>query len=524
MHHSIRSAASVLLVSLPLLFACSSKPVVQRDVRAAQSEVGAAQALKTQVEVVDAPFIRADRVAYSRSRSTDVDLVADSISLDAALGQIASRANLSLAFAEDVDRSKRVRITLRGAPLEGAVRDVAFAAGYVAIWQDGNKVFVASRGTFTYKVPTHLLDAIQAKYDVANNPDAAGTGSGSGGGGNTGGAGGQGGNGGQGGGAVAISQTRANANVKGAITTGADSVVSYLKAALGADVPVAVLPASGMLSIRGDAQQLRRAQQILDRLVRNATAQVDVRLAVVEVGLTGENQYGIDWTKVVPLSGVLGGGAARVSLSTARIQDPALTTNVTTNSISGVLQALSTRAAVRVIKEPRVRALNNMMGVLRTGTQEPILASLKSDVSGQSGTVTTTATFQYVQDGESLAVVPNILDPETVELTLIPTFSNIAAFREFQVGNVVAKLPSTPLTEGSINLVAKNNHTTIIGGTRIDSATKDLRGVPGLIDIPLLNYALSGTQIVDKSREIVLLVHVSILPGAQGSQLVAESL
>jgi len=490
----------------------------------AVDHVVAIQRRDARVEVVDHPFVRADRVPYNPPRSNGVSLVADGLTVAAALDLIAQRSGISVAYAEDLDRSRRVTLTLRDVAPETAIRDVAFAAGFVALFESPSKVNVASRGSVTFKVPTHLLDTIQAKYDVANSPDSTGGGQ-SGAGGSGGAAGGSGSTaGGSGSGTASLQQTRAQASVKGAVNVGADVASQFLRGVVGGDAAISVLSSAGLVTVRGDAQQLRRAAQVLDRMARNAAAQVDVRLAVVEVSLTSENQFGIDWTKVVPLSSVLPSGAARVALNTARITDPALSATVTTNSISSVVQALSQRNAVRVVKEPRVRALNNTMAILRTGTQEPILASLKSDVSGQSGTVTTTATFQYVQDGESIAVVPNVLDADNVELTIIPTFSNISAFREFTVGNIVAKLPATPLTEGSINLMAQNNRTVIVGGTRIDSSTKDLRGLPGVVDLPLVANLLSGSQHSDKSREVVLLVHTSIQPGLVGAQIVAESL
>ncbi len=508
-----------------LLAGCGHVP--ERNAAAvatAVDEVVANHRRQARVEVVDKPFVRAERVPYLAPRGNAVSMVTDGLTLNAALDLVAQQAGFSVAFAEDVDRSRRVKMTLRDVAPDAAVRDLAFAAGYVALFESSSKVTVASRGSVTFKVPTHMLDAIQAKYDVANSPDSTsggqqGGGSGAGAGGTSGGAAGSGGSG-----TASLQQTRAQANVKGAVTTGSDVVAQFLRGVVGADAQISVLASAGLVTVRGDAQQLRRAGQVLDRMARNASAQVDVRLAVVEVSLTSENQFGIDWTKVVPLSSVLPSGAARVALNTARITDPALSATVTTNSISSVVQALSQRNAVRVVKEPRVRALNNTMAILRTGTQEPILASLKSDVSGQSGTVTTTATFQYVQDGESIAVVPNVIDGETVELTIIPTFSNISAFREFTVGNIVAKLPATPLTEGSINLIAQNDRTVIVGGTRIDSSTKDLRGLPGVVDLPLVANLLSGSQHSDKSREVVLLVHTNIQPGLVGAQIVAEAM
>jgi type II secretory pathway component GspD/PulD (secretin) len=76
----------------------------------------------------------------------------------------------------------------------------------------------------------------------------------------------------------------------------------------------------------------------VDIFAKDASTQVTLEAAIVDVTLGNEFQYGIDWSRVVPLSGAVNGSAAIKLGSRDVVDSPALTANITTSSVKSVIK------------------------------------------------------------------------------------------------------------------------------------------------------------------------------------------
>lgn len=516
----VRSTAYALAACLLGLTACSG---ISREVREeslkVRSSVEQTLASEAQVKQKQTPLVRSTRVPYVADNVSLVDLAVERGSLRSLVSSLARDHHWTVAYSSSVNPEATVTAEIRGMEPRAALREIVFRAGYVALFEAENRVVIADRGTMSFRVPFGQVDGVNSNYSMCNS--FAGSCGGQGGG--AGGSGSQGGGGGNSGSSSAVT-SRASASVNGNSTATPDSLRNAVLAVAGGDTSVSVFPAAGLITIRGDSQQLRRAHVYLDQYARAARTMIEVKTAIVEVSLTDEFQFGIDWSRVVPLDRAISSGLASIRMANANISNAPLTTQVTTSSINAVIQALGKKTRLRVVSRPELLLSNGVWSIWRDASSVPYLGEVKSNISGTSGTVTTTATISFAQDGISLSALASVLDSSTIGLTLMPVISSISGFKEFKVGDTVATAPTTPVKEGIFPLVVEDGKTIIVAGSRVEVSSATGRGIPGTQDIPALNLLFNERNDNNSAKELFMLVQSRLIPPTTGAIVVMESL
>lgn len=500
---------------------CASLP---QDAARADLEKAARQARDSEiarVEVRAEPYMGAAAVEYAPPEENAVAVKLDAAPMGDVIAEIARRAGYAIALAKDVDPGARVTVDIGRASPERAMREIAFAAGYVAVIDKAERrVFIARRATWVFQLPPRLLENLTLNYEVANDPAAQGS---------------------SGGGAASAAPFAAPATATGSGGPAAElarfsvsaaqrnpeqGVRQFFAALAGGDAEVHAMPATGLISVRGTGEQLRRAERLVREFIRDAAAQVEIEASLVEVSLTRETQAGIDWSRVIPLGGLGDGVRATVTLANAgAVAAPSLSAAVTTASISSVVKALERHAKVRVISRPRMLALNHSPAIVFDGERLPYLGSVTSTVTGTSPSTQTSGSVSYAMDGVSLAFKPSILDGNRVEVTVIPVLSSVTGFDSFDLGGG-ARLtaPRQPVRQAHLQVVAETGKTVIVGGTRSSRSSERRSGVPGTKDAPLIGALLNGVDDADTQKELVLMLRATIIPAPKYDPLVAEAL
>jgi type II secretory pathway component GspD/PulD (secretin) len=254
---------------------------------------------------------------------------------------------------------------------------------------------------------------------------------------------------------------------------------------------------------------------------------VDIEASIVEVTLTDEFRYGIDWTRV--LSGSTSGSFSLLGTSAITTPgfSPAASANVTRGSISVVLRALQQYTSVRVISQPRVLAMNNTPSVIFDGQQLPYVPTVASTIvaGAGGGTTTTSAAAAFAVDGVTLSLQPDILSDNEVQLTIVPVLNRVQEFQTFEVGTgsrVTAPVQRT--NQSLMQVVALSGNTLILGGIRSSVGDETRAGVPGLVDIPVAGDVLNRRNQRTVAREVVLLLRATVIPGGAYDALFSEAL
>ncbi|KAB2842128.1 MAG: hypothetical protein F9K47_09800, partial [Burkholderiales bacterium] len=326
------------------------------------------------------PYIGASVVEYNApTPGGKITLSLDRVPLRAALKPLAERAGYSLSLAQGVDALRPVSAEIKDTPALEAVRDLATASGYVALVNaERRQIAVADRGQYLFKVDPQVLQSAVMTTRVGfatASTMAAAAGGGSG-------ASGAGTGGNLGLGSVTLSGA----------TSGLRAFETWLKEMLGEGAQVAVSPEAGLINVRGNALHLARAREVIERWAHDGLRQIDLEFVVVDVALKRDFQFGIDWSRVIPLDRIVSGTAsAAVNIANAGVvSTPALNVGYTSASVSSVLRALETHTSVRVIAEPHLLLRHSVPAQSRSVVNRPYVPSVSTAITGTTTAVAST--------------------------------------------------------------------------------------------------------------------------------------
>lgn len=487
----------------------------------ATKEVQAVVALPARaaaVREIDEPYLDFKRVAAQKQRG-NVKLKSAAGAFGATLDEVAKQAGYSVTYGDNVDATRKVTASFNHAFSEDVMSDLAYLAGYVAVIdRERRMVTVADTATYTFKLPAGLFSNVNASYDVGGNASSSGSGGGSG--------------GGAGGGSSGGAQLQAKFSINGSEGSSGKSTQKIIADIAGGNTQV-TLTEMGFLSVRGNVQALRRVHDFLRKMSNDAMTQVDIEASVVEVSLTKEFKMGIQWNKVIETAtGARGvGGAADTAIAGIAKDLSGTPSPVAVDALIGasanagigafrlgassasLIQALSQFSDVKVVSQPRLSPMNNTPATFFDGNQVPYLGSVQQTAaSAAGGAPTVSGAASYAIDGLSFSVVPQVVDKNRVQITLIPVLSTVGAFEKFQLGAGSAlTVPHQANKQSYMRVLAESGKTLVIGGIRsgLDSSDTSV-GVS------------TGNRSV--SKEVVILLRASVVPAPDYDPLVAQSL
>ena len=466
------------------------------------------------VREIDEPRLDFTKTDAPRIRG-DVNINAKAAPFAPLLSELAKKAGYSVAFGDMVDLNRKITIDYTNALTEDAIRTTAFLAGYAAVVDKQNRtIYISDIATYTFRLPAGVFSALQAQYNVGGNPANAG--------GSGGGAGGAGGGGGGGG-----TSLKAEFNISGREGSNGAGLSKYLQDLAGKNSEV-IVTENGIISVRANAQALKRVHGFMKTFAKDAMTQVEIEASVVEVALTNEFSVGIQWGKVMQTAtatrGTILGGAGAVTQAMTGTDPIAAMTGLVNGagntgmgsfrvgaSTTSIINALAQFTEVNVVSQPRLLSMNNVPATFFDGTQLPYMGSIQqTQGSGTNAQPTVTGTVAFAIDGVSFSAIPSVVDNGTVQITLIPVLSSVQGFSEFLNGQLTA--PRQANKQTFMRVLAESNKTLVLGGIRYSADTKD-------------TSLATSTGKKSTAKEIVILLRTNVVaPPADFDPIVSESL
>jgi general secretion pathway protein D len=249
------------------------------------------------------------------------------------------------------------------------------------------------------------------------------------------------------------------------------------------------------LLIRAPRTEYRRIEQALRELDK-APTQVLIEASIVEVSLTGNLAYGVEWF----VQNSLGGGRegnALLNLRESGAIGPAqpgfsYTILNKAGTIRATLNALAEKSKLRVLSNPTVLVLDNHNATIQIGNQQPIKSATSS-----TGTIVTES-ITYKDTGVMLSVTPSVNAGGLITMDILQQVTDVGEID-------VATGQRNFLTRQIQSRVAvRSGDPIVLGGMIRENETKGTTGVPLLSDIPVVG-ALFGKN-SDKSARTELLV------------------
>jgi general secretion pathway protein D len=245
---------------------------------------------------------------------------------------------------------------------------------------------------------------------------------------------------------------------------------------------------------------IRAAFRELDR----AAPQVMIEALIVDVTLTDELHYGVDWD-------VARGGKNTVDLLTALTVGAG--TNPVTNpggslgftlvdgpwTITALYDALQVHDHIKVLANPKVLAINNRKATIEIVEEIPYQQLTQTSEGGQIGTT------DFKEVGVKLAVTPRVADDGTVHLVLSAeqSASTTAAVNDIPV--IQTRRAESIMTVGDGQLI-------VLGGLRRHRTTTQENKVPVLGDLKVVGHMFRRVETADVETELVVFIRPRVIP------------
>ncbi|MFN3438473.1 MAG: type II secretion system secretin GspD [Acidovorax sp.] len=249
----------------------------------------------------------------------------------------------------------------------------------------------------------------------------------------------------------------------------------------------------------GTRSEYTKIESALKRLDLPLT-QVLIEASIVEVTLTDDLKYGLQWafsdgrsngyTGQGQISGLANGALGTIA------QGFTYSLSNSAGTLKAVLNALATKSLVKMISNPSLMVLDNHSANIAVGNQTPVRTSTTSFVDNAN---VTTSTIQYKDTGVNLSVTPSVnagnivamqIDQSVTDVGEVDDASGQRAFLQRQISSKVA---------------VRSGESIVLGGLIKDNTTTGKTGVPLLQDIPLVGN-LFGTNTTNGNRTELLVI------------------
>jgi type IV pilus assembly protein PilQ len=179
-----------------------------------------------------------------------------------------------------------------------------------------------------------------------------------------------------------------------------------------------------------------------------------------------------------------------------------LNIGIMTNNVSLFVNALEEVTDTVILSNPKVLTLNKQMAEVNVGDQ-----------IGYRGEVTATETSQtqeaeFLDVGTLLRFRPFISDEGYVRLEVHPEVSQRGE-------ETIDGVPSKRTTQVTCNVMIKDGYTLVIGGLFDENAKIERDQVPGLGNVPILNYLFRKKNDSTVRNEIIILLTPHIIEEEQ---------
>lgn len=285
----------------------------------------------------------------------------------------------------------------------------------------------------------------------------------------------------------------------------------------GDKVAVSAIEENNTLLVRSTPSAWRSIMDVIEKLDM-LPLQVHIESQVVEVKLTGELAYGVNWfienaaqeNGLPNVSDPLGSIPRKWSTLGASIGGKGtgggLAWTLLKNDAAAIITALDKVTDVRLLQTGSLLARNNAEATLNVGSRIPVTSVSVNPIIGNNNSI---SQVQYLDTGVILKVRPRVTKDGTVFLDIVQEVSSPGATADAN-GNV--RIDTRRLKTEAI---VPTGDTVMLAGLVQDGSSKGSTGIPGLSRIPWVG-ALFGRQTTSKDRtEVVVLITPTIIRDQQ---------
>jgi MSHA biogenesis protein MshL len=273
---------------------------------------------------------------------------------------------------------------------------------------------------------------------------------------------------------------------------------------------------AGVIYMADTPRKVSAMVRFLDSLSESLNRQVFIEARILQVVLSDDNKYGIDWSKLdvqftnghgglpnVFQLGLNGGGSLAKSGQ---------------SGFTALLDFLRTQGEVKTLSNPHLLVMNRQSALLTVGRQLPYADINGVDRDLQTNTVTIGTSIRRAILGLQLGITPQISEDGMISLFIVPTLTRIDRDVDISIPtsgttNQTISNPVIDLQELATMVRVREGHSFVLAGliSKIRSLTHE--GLPGLGDLPLLGGLFKHTESKEEDSELVIFITPYIFEG-----------
>jgi pilus assembly protein CpaC len=184
-------------------------------------------------------------------------------------------------------------------------------------------------------------------------------------------------------------------------------------------------------------------------------------------------------------------------------------------AFSEALDALEQKGAVKILAEPNLVAMSGDTANFLAGGEFPIPVS--QTTSGGLPTVT----VEFKPFGISLAFTPTVIDGDLINLVVAPEVSQIDKTNAVSFSGFV--IPGIQTRRAKTTVELRDGQSFAIAGLLSSNFTDTMRGIPGLMNIPIFGALARSSDYERNETELVIIITPKLVQPASAGTLVAPT-
>jgi type II secretory pathway component GspD/PulD (secretin) len=282
-----------------------------------------------------------------------------------------------------------------------------------------------------------------------------------------------------------------------------------------AEISVVADKMSNSMFIYATPDEFTEIRKLLMRMdYRPPSVQIDV--AIAEVNLSNNMQYGVEWYLKKT-----GSWLADITTSLGATSASMVAGIIAPNNTYATLQLLGAETSFSLLSNPKIVVKNGATAKINVGREQPVIKS--KNINNNSATANTTIEPEYKKIGLELEVTPWVTQEN--EVRMIIKVKDTAIVDTVKLGGTSGdEYPVLANREVNTELVTGDGKTIFLGGIRKQESQDSGSKLPGLGDVQYLGSLFRNRKMVDSGQELIILATPTIMLDQQSADLITNAL
>ncbi|RMV72784.1 Type II and III secretion system protein [Pseudomonas caricapapayae] len=238
--------------------------------------------------------------------------------------------------------------------------------------------------------------------------------------------------------------------------------------------------------------------RVINQLQVELSAQVSIRVRVIEVSRSLSHELGLNWNAVM--------NSGRFTLATGVTSAASNSLTYSDAKLTGVLNAMTTDGMATLLAEPNLTAMSGETAGFAAGGEVPVVIITNNNVS-----------IDYKQYGVILRMTPTLLSPNRISLHIAPEVSDLTD--EGSVTLEGSTIPALKVRRADTTIELASGQSFALAGMLRSDGAQQVQGIPGVRLIPGLGRLFESETSSQKDTELVILATAYVVDPVGENQL-----